>query len=81
MPMIIGENCRRECPEQCMWQMYDYKAGKWKTNENLRVSRELNGQEKNTEELQNQQIFIDNDSNGKYLSVMYLTLRKYVIYF
>ena len=74
--MIIGENCRRECPEQCMWQMYNYKEGKWKTNQNLRVSCEFNDLEKNSEEWQKEQNFIYNDANGKYLSILYLIFKK-----
>ena len=64
MPMIIGKNCRKECPENCTWQMYDYKLEKWITNNSLRFSCESNEIDEIPKELESQPPFRNDVTTG-----------------
>ena len=64
MPMIIGKNCREECPENCTWQMYDYKLEKWITNNSLRFSCEPNEIDEIPKELESQPPFLNDVTTG-----------------
>ena len=64
MPMIIGKNCRKECPENCTWQMWDYKLEKWIENDSMRFSCESNSVDEIPKELDSQLPFLNEGSTG-----------------
>jgi len=64
MPMIIGKNCRKECPENCTWQMWDYKLEKWIENDSMRFSCASNSVDEIPKDLDSQLPFLNEGSTA-----------------
>ena len=64
MPMIIGKNCRKECPENCIWQMWDYKLEKWIENDSMHFSCDSDEIDERPKELDTQLPFLNEGTTG-----------------
>ena len=64
MPMIIGKNCRKECPENCIWQMWDYKLEKWIENDSMHFSCDSEEIDESPKELDTQLPFLNEGTTG-----------------